>query len=34
MHPSFKFTAMFPENIICNNEGVAVHQVKEFSPKK
>ncbi len=33
MHPSFKFTAMFPENIICNNEGVAVHQVKEFSPK-
>tara|TARA_B100000989_G_scaffold152758_1_gene113965 strand:+ start:7055 stop:8473 length:1419 start_codon:yes stop_codon:yes gene_type:complete len=33
MHPSFKFTAMFPENIICKNEGVAVHQIKEFSPK-
>ena len=33
MHPSFKFTAMFSDEINDNNMGVPVHQVKEFSPK-
>tara|TARA_B100001029_G_scaffold120376_1_gene99953 strand:+ start:1941 stop:3356 length:1416 start_codon:yes stop_codon:yes gene_type:complete len=32
-HPSFKFTALFNQNIYSKKSGVAVHQIKEFSPK-
>ena len=32
MHPSFKFTAEFDEEVNFENMGVPVHQIKEFSP--
>ena len=33
LHPSFKMTAMFKEDVYENEIDVSVHQVKEFSPK-
>lgn len=33
LHPSFKYTALFDEQINKDGMGVPVHQVKEFSPK-
>ena len=32
-HPSFKFTALFNEDVYSKGDEVGVHQVKEFSPK-
>ncbi|MDC1487750.1 GMC family oxidoreductase N-terminal domain-containing protein [Gammaproteobacteria bacterium] len=33
MHPSFKFTALFDQEVNLPGMGVPVHQVKEFSPE-